>query len=163
MQRLLQHHLAGATLIGSHEELELDEKVGQHHQGIAPPTSLTSSAAVTPEGEGSCCPTVTCRRKTSVEMSDAAANDAAADDEEGNVDTEINDILYAANATAKGGPAGKKRTELSEAESWVGENYIRVDRFFLIAMPLLFLVFNVVYWFSYGSHFILRKTDQDVV
>ena len=49
---------------------------------------------------------------------------------------------------------------LSEAESWVGENYIRVDRFFLIAMPLLFLVFNIVYWLSYGSHFILRKTDQ---
>jgi len=34
-----------------------------------------------------------------------------------------------------------------------GENYIHVDRFFLVAMPLLFLVFNIIYWTSYGRHF----------
>ena len=136
--------------MGSHEELELDEKVGQTG---APPTSLTSSVAVTPDG-GTCCPTVTCRRKTSAEMCDGEVGDANRQD-----DAEVNDILYAANATVK--PV--KKEPLSEADSWVGENYIRVDRFFLIAMPLLFLVFNVVYWFSYGSHFILRKTDQPVI
>ena len=43
-----------------------------------------------------------------------------------------------------------------------GENYINVDRFFLVAMPLLFLVFNIVYWFAYGSHFILNSLDDEV-
>jgi hypothetical protein len=42
-----------------------------------------------------------------------------------------------------------------------GENYIHVDRFFLVAMPFLFFVFNVVYWLSYGSHFFLEPTDAD--
>ena len=43
-----------------------------------------------------------------------------------------------------------------------GENYIHVDRFFLVAMPFLFLVFNVVYWFSFGSHFFLEQaTDEE--
>jgi len=36
-----------------------------------------------------------------------------------------------------------------------GENYIKADRFFLVAMPCLFLVFNVIYWLSFGSHLIL--------
>ena len=35
-----------------------------------------------------------------------------------------------------------------------GENFINADRFFLIAMPFLFLVFNVIYWLSYGTQFI---------
>ena len=35
-----------------------------------------------------------------------------------------------------------------------GDNYINADRFFLLAMPFLFLVFNVIYWLSYGSQFI---------
>ena len=30
-------------------------------------------------------------------------------------------------------------------------------RFFLVAMPLLFLVFNLVYWLSYGSQFIFQE------
>lgn len=41
--------------------------------------------------------------------------------------------------------------------NWCGENYIHVDRFFLVAMPMLFLVFNVVYWMSYGAHFFLEE------
>lgn len=51
-----------------------------------------------------------------------------------------------------------------QEEKWdfCGENYINVDRFFLVAMPLLFLVFNIVYWFAYGSHFILNSMkDED--
>ena len=40
-----------------------------------------------------------------------------------------------------------------------GENYINADRFFLIAMPFLFLVFNVIYWLSYGSQFIWTMED----
>ena len=43
-----------------------------------------------------------------------------------------------------------------------GENYIHVDRFFLVAMPLLFLIFNIVYWFAYGSHFILNSLSDEV-
>ena len=49
-------------------------------------------------------------------------------------------------------------------EKWdfCGENYINVDRFFLVAMPLLFLVFNIVYWLAYGHHFILQSMDSEV-
>lgn len=35
-----------------------------------------------------------------------------------------------------------------------GNNFIKADRFFLVAMPFLFLVFNVIYWLSFGSHLI---------
>ena len=42
-----------------------------------------------------------------------------------------------------------------------GENYIHVDRFFLVAMPFLFLVFNVVYWLSFGSHFFLEQENVE--
>ena len=42
-----------------------------------------------------------------------------------------------------------------------GENYIKADRFFLVAMPCLFLVFNVVYWLSYGSHLILSLGEGE--
>ena len=38
-----------------------------------------------------------------------------------------------------------------------GENYIRADRFFLLAMPFLFFMFNVIYWLSFGSHLILTS------
>ena len=41
-----------------------------------------------------------------------------------------------------------------------GENYIKADRFFLVAMPCLFLVFNVIYWLSFGSHLILTLDDE---
>ena len=54
---------------------------------------------------------------------------------------------------------------LEENEKWdmCGENYIHVDRFFLVAMPLLFLIFNIVYWLAYGSHFILNFYDEEVI
>ncbi len=54
--------------------------------------------------------------------------------------------------------------QLEEKPKWdfCGENYINVDRFFLVAMPCLFLVFNVVYWFAYGSNFILSASDDEV-
>lgn len=39
-----------------------------------------------------------------------------------------------------------------------GENYINVDRFFLVAMPILFLIFNVVYWLWYGGHLLLADS-----
>jgi hypothetical protein len=41
-----------------------------------------------------------------------------------------------------------------------GENYLHVDRFFLVAMPMLFLVFNVVYWMSYGRHFFMESVED---
>ena len=37
------------------------------------------------------------------------------------------------------------------------ENFIAVDRLFLVAMPLLFLIFNAIYWMSYGSHFFMEQ------
>jgi len=40
-----------------------------------------------------------------------------------------------------------------------GESYIKADRFFLMAMPCLFLLFNVIYWLSYGSHLILSLDE----
>ena len=45
-----------------------------------------------------------------------------------------------------------------------GETYIHVDRFFLVAMPFLFLVFNVVYWLYFGNHFFLeQESDSDEI
>jgi len=44
-----------------------------------------------------------------------------------------------------------------------GDNYINADRFFLVAMPCLFLVFNLVYWLSYGSQFIWTVEDGILV
>ena len=46
-------------------------------------------------------------------------------------------------------------------KNWCGDNYINADRFFLVAMPVLFLVFNLIYWFSYGSQFILAEREMD--
>ena len=39
-----------------------------------------------------------------------------------------------------------------------GENYINVDRFFLVAMPILFLIFNLVYWLYFGGHLLLADS-----
>ena len=41
-----------------------------------------------------------------------------------------------------------------------GEDYLHVDRFFLVAMPMLFLAFNVVYWTSYGRHFLFATQGE---
>ena len=40
-----------------------------------------------------------------------------------------------------------------------GENYIKVDRLFLILSPILFLIFNCIYWLSYCSHYIIEALD----
>ena len=66
----------------------------------------------------------------------------------------------AAKGSQTGGGSGLIGSKT--ARDICGENYINVDRFFLVAMPFLFLVFNVVYWFSYGSHFMF-STDEDEV
>ena len=46
-------------------------------------------------------------------------------------------------------------------KNYCGDNYINADRFFLVASPLIFLVFNIVYWMSYGSQFYLAELDMD--
>ena len=51
--------------------------------------------------------------------------------------------------------------EPEERENFCGDNYIHADRFFLVAMPVLFLVFNIIYWMSYGSQFILAERDME--
>ena len=40
-----------------------------------------------------------------------------------------------------------------------GKDYIKTDRFFLVAMPCLFFVFNAAYWLSFGSHLILTLDE----
>jgi hypothetical protein len=40
-----------------------------------------------------------------------------------------------------------------------GPNHINAARFFLVAMPFLFLIFNIVYWLSYGPQYILPEND----
>ena len=42
-----------------------------------------------------------------------------------------------------------------------GDNYFHTDRFFLVASPVVFLIFNIVYWMSYGSQFYLAELDLD--
>jgi len=41
-----------------------------------------------------------------------------------------------------------------------GPNYINADRFFLVAMPILFLIFNIIYWIGYGSQFQWAVEDE---
>ena len=42
-----------------------------------------------------------------------------------------------------------------------GDNYFHTDRFFLVASPVVFLIFNIVYWMSYGSQFYLAELELD--
>ena len=44
-------------------------------------------------------------------------------------------------------------------KDYCGDNYIHADRFFLVASPCVFLIFNIVYWMSYGSQFYLADLD----
>jgi hypothetical protein len=37
-------------------------------------------------------------------------------------------------------------------KNFCGNNYINVDRLFIVVSPFLFLIFNGVYWLSYGSN-----------
>ena len=46
-------------------------------------------------------------------------------------------------------------------DDYCGENYINADRFFMVASPMIFLVFNIVYWVSYGSQFYLAELDME--
>ena len=41
-----------------------------------------------------------------------------------------------------------------------GDNYINADRFFLVLSPILFLIFNLFYWFTYGSQYILDAGEM---
>ena len=42
-----------------------------------------------------------------------------------------------------------------------GDNYFHTDRFFLVASPVVFLIFNIVYWMSYGSQFYLAELELE--
>ena len=49
----------------------------------------------------------------------------------------------------------------SPKKDYCGDNYINADRFFLVASPVIFLIFNIVYWMSYGSQFYLSEFEMD--
>ena len=53
-------------------------------------------------------------------------------------------------------PDGVLPVERPEPKSLCGENYIVADRLFLILSPILFLIFNVIYWLTYCSNYILE-------
>ena len=46
-------------------------------------------------------------------------------------------------------------------KDYCGDNYIHADRFFLVASPCIFLIFNIIYWLSYGSQFYLAEHEMD--
>ena len=69
--------------------------------------------------------------------------------------------ILASQTENNGGSGGKRNNKRrSDGNGLWGDNYINVDRFFLVAMPILFLVFNVVYWLSYGRHFFLATQEE---
>lgn len=78
----------------------------------------------------------------------------------GNCGAKHNSVLEIIDSTNKSGvtttilPSEKKKFDVC------GDNYVHVDRFFLVAMPMLFLAFNIVYWMSYGSHFFIEKEEE---
>ena len=47
-----------------------------------------------------------------------------------------------------GGPEERKERR-QDRQVMCGDNYIRVDRLFLVLSPILFLIFNIFYWLSY--------------
>ena len=64
------------------------------------------------------------------------------------------------DVTPEDGMNSKDMLELEvPCKEHCGENYINADRFFLIAMPFLVLVFHVIYWLTYGSQFIWTMED----
>ncbi|XP_071746375.1 acetylcholine-gated chloride channel subunit acc-3 isoform X2 [Lepeophtheirus salmonis] len=52
-----------------------------------------------------------------------------------------------------------KVPRLPRRNKYEGNNYINVDRFFLVVMPFLFLIFNVGYWLYYGQHYLLNSEE----
>ena len=61
----------------------------------------------------------------------------------------------------KGNPHSNKIDEETPKKDYCGDNYIHADRFFLVASPLIFLGFNLIYWFSYGSQFYLAELNME--
>ena len=59
------------------------------------------------------------------------------------------------------GQGNHKDHKLSKKAFCGGDNYFHTDRFFLVASPVIFLIFNIVYWMSYGSQFYLAELDLD--
>ena len=47
------------------------------------------------------------------------------------------------------GGAEERRERRQARQVMCGDNYIRVDRLFLVLSPILFLIFNIFYWLSY--------------
>ena len=41
------------------------------------------------------------------------------------------------------------RERAGQAGPAMADNFIRVDRLFLVLSPILFLIFNILYWLSY--------------
>lgn len=71
------------------------------------------------------------------------------------VDEKEKDNLFDnSNNDGNDGGGSKRRIDVIR-----GDNYIHIDRFFLGAMPILFLIFNIVYWLFYGSHFFLTSNQ----
>merc|ERR1719192_302931 len=69
---------------------------------------------------------------------------------------------YKYEVTSPNGTQGShERLQLEEPKKKrCGENFVKADRFFLIAMPFLFIVFNVIYWLSFGSHLLGIMQDE---
>lgn len=60
---------------------------------------------------------------------------------------------YEVTSSPNGAQGSHEQLQLEEPKKKrCGENFVEADRFFLIAMPFLFIVFNVIYWLSFGSH-----------
>jgi hypothetical protein len=49
-----------------------------------------------------------------------------------------------------------------EGSCSTGENFINVDRLFLLLSPFLFVLFNCVYWYSYAGQKMLWSLQSPV-
>jgi len=68
---------------------------------------------------------------------------------------------YKYEVTSPNGTQGShEQLRLEPKKKRCGENFVKADRFFLIAMPFLFIVFNVIYWLSFGSHLLGIMQDE---
>ena len=71
-------------------------------------------------------------------------------------------IAYGEDDDNREARENRKDTNSSHKRSFCdGDNYFHTDRFFLVASPVVFLIFNIVYWMSYGSQFYLAELELE--
>ena len=69
------------------------------------------------------------------------------------------DQIYQTQQSQNSPKREKLRNFQKRTKTFCGDNYIRVDRLFLFLSPILFLIFNCIYWLTYCSKSLYWKKE----